>query len=121
MLSQKAKYAIKALLELARLQKTGSLAQARELAASQNIPKKFLDLIFFELRRDEVPVVQQLLHLVGDAGRIMGGAQVTGHHHQLSVAGAVLVGRKLHGLSIPLGARRIPPGESGYVLVNSFN
>ena len=43
MLSQKAKYAIKALLMLARA-KDGTLVQV-------NVPKKFLDLIFFEMRR----------------------------------------------------------------------
>ena len=51
MLSQKAKYAIKALLVLARAQKNGALATARDLSDAENIPKKFLDLIFFELRR----------------------------------------------------------------------
>src|SRR6476620_8864760 len=52
MLSQKAKYAIKALLVLARAQDAGhELVQARDISDSQNIPKKFLDLIFFELRR----------------------------------------------------------------------
>jgi Rrf2 family protein len=50
-LSQKAKYAIKALLVLARAQKGDLLCQAPEISVSQNIPKKFLDLIFFELRR----------------------------------------------------------------------
>jgi Rrf2 family protein len=50
MLSQKAKYAIKALLVLARA-KNGELVQAGDIAVEQNIPKKFLDLIFFELRR----------------------------------------------------------------------
>jgi Rrf2 family protein len=49
MLSQKAKYAIKALLVLARAQ--DDLVQARDISDSENIPKKFLDLIFFELRR----------------------------------------------------------------------
>lgn len=49
MLSQKAKYAIKALLELARL-KEGELLQSAEIARRQSIPKKFLDLIFFDLR-----------------------------------------------------------------------
>lgn len=50
MLSQKAKYAIKALIVLA---KAGDdrLVQARDIAEQQRIPKKFLDLIFFELRR----------------------------------------------------------------------
>src|ERR1700761_3689296 len=52
MLSQKAKYAIKALLVLARAQESGGLAQARDISTSETIPKKFLDLIFFELRRD---------------------------------------------------------------------
>lgn len=51
MLSQKAKYAIKALLVLARAQEEAALTQARDISADQNIPKKFLDLIFFELRR----------------------------------------------------------------------
>ena len=50
MLSQKAKYAIKALLVLARAD-SGALVQVNEIATAQNIPKKFLDLIFFELRR----------------------------------------------------------------------
>jgi Rrf2 family protein len=52
MLSQKAKYAIKALLVLARAQdKNLLLVQARDISTEQKIPKKFLDLIFFELRR----------------------------------------------------------------------
>jgi Rrf2 family protein len=51
MLSQKAKYAIKALLVLARAQPAGELAQARDLSERENIPKKFLDLILFELRQ----------------------------------------------------------------------
>lgn len=51
MLSQKAKYAIKALLVLARAQDKNLLVQAGDISADQTIPKKFLDLIFFELRR----------------------------------------------------------------------
>jgi Rrf2 family protein len=50
-LSQKAKYAIKALLVLARAQQSGELGQARDISENETIPKKFLDLIFFELRR----------------------------------------------------------------------
>lgn len=50
MLSQKAKYAIKALIALAKAP-DGGLVQARDIAERQHIPKKFLDLIFFELRR----------------------------------------------------------------------
>jgi Rrf2 family protein len=48
MLSQKAKYAIKALIALARAD--GKLLQASDIAEDHKIPKKFLDLIFFELR-----------------------------------------------------------------------
>ena len=48
MLSQKAKYAIKALIALARAD--GKLLQAADISQDHNIPKKFLDLIFFELR-----------------------------------------------------------------------
>jgi Rrf2 family protein len=51
MLSQKAKYAIKALLVLAKAEEKSLLVQARDISSDQNIPKKFLDLIFFELRR----------------------------------------------------------------------
>jgi Rrf2 family protein len=51
MLSQKAKYAIKALLVLAKVQEEHGLVQARDISSAENIPKKFLDLIFFELRR----------------------------------------------------------------------
>jgi Rrf2 family protein len=50
MLSQKAKYAIKALIALAKAP-DNQLVQARDIATRQKIPKKFLDLIFFELRR----------------------------------------------------------------------
>jgi Rrf2 family protein len=51
MLSQKAKYAIKALLVLARAQDRGVPVQARDISQRETIPKKFLDLIFFELRQ----------------------------------------------------------------------
>jgi len=50
MLSQKAKYAIKALLVLAKAP-DDQPSTARDISIQQNIPKKFLDLIFFELRR----------------------------------------------------------------------
>src|SRR5471032_3431074 len=53
MLSQKAKYAIKALIMLARARRD-EMVQARDIADGQNIPKKFLDLIFFELRRQNL-------------------------------------------------------------------
>jgi Rrf2 family protein len=50
MLSQKAKYALKALLALARAPE-GELLQAGEIAERENVPKKFLDLILLELRK----------------------------------------------------------------------
>jgi Rrf2 family protein len=53
MLSQKAKYALKALLALADCGED-ELLQAGEIAEQQNIPKKFLDLILLELRRHKL-------------------------------------------------------------------
>ena len=50
MLSQKAKYALKALLALAAMRE-GELLQGGEIAEQQHIPKKFLDLILLELRK----------------------------------------------------------------------
>jgi Rrf2 family protein len=50
MLSQKAKYALKAMLLLASAE-DGKLVQASEIANSENIPKKFLDLILIDLRK----------------------------------------------------------------------
>jgi Rrf2 family protein len=49
MLSKKAKYALKAMLALAE-RPQGELLQAADIAESQNIPKKFLDLILQDLR-----------------------------------------------------------------------
>jgi Rrf2 family protein len=50
MLSQKAKYALKALIALAEAD-DGKLLQAGEISEQHHIPKKFLDLILLELRR----------------------------------------------------------------------
>ena len=50
MLSQKAKYALKALLALAAIAE-GELLQGGEIAEQQQIPRKFLDLILQELRK----------------------------------------------------------------------
>lgn len=50
MLSQKAKYALKAMLALAE-QKNGELLQAADIAEHQNVPRKFLELILLELRK----------------------------------------------------------------------
>lgn len=53
MLSQKAKYALKALIVLSQSE-DDELLQANEIAEQQNIPKKFLDLILLELRRHQL-------------------------------------------------------------------
>ena len=50
MLSQKAKYALKAMIALAETAE-GELLQAGDIAEANNIPKKFLDLILLDLRR----------------------------------------------------------------------
>lgn len=50
MLSQKARYALKALIALAEADE-GELLQAGEIAERHHVPKKFLDLILLELRR----------------------------------------------------------------------
>ena len=49
MLTAKGKYSLKALAHLAA-QELGATAQASEIAAASNIPKKFLDAILGELR-----------------------------------------------------------------------
>ena len=49
MLTAKGKYSLKALAHLAA-QEPGATAQASEIAAASNIPKKFLDAILGELR-----------------------------------------------------------------------
>lgn len=50
MLSQKAKYALKAMIALAD-QNQGAILQAADIAERQNIPRKFLELILLELRK----------------------------------------------------------------------
>lgn len=50
MLSQKTKYALKALLYLAQ-QKEGFIAKTVDIAEGANIPKKFLEQILLELKR----------------------------------------------------------------------
>ncbi len=49
MLTKKGKYGLKALVDLARLPQ-GETAFVTEIAARNNIPKKFLDTILLELR-----------------------------------------------------------------------
>jgi Rrf2 family protein len=51
LLSQKTRYAIKALLELSSIPPGASLSSA-EIAARRNIPAKFLETILVELKRD---------------------------------------------------------------------
>lgn len=50
MLSQKTKYALKALLYLAQ-QEEGFIAKTMDIAEGANIPKKFLEQILLELKR----------------------------------------------------------------------
>ena len=50
MLSQKAKYALRALLMLAEAP-VGELVLIQDIADRQNVPKKFLELILVELKR----------------------------------------------------------------------
>jgi Rrf2 family protein len=88
MLSQKAKYAIKALLVLARAQ--DQLVQARDISDSENIPKKFLDLIFFELRRHGL--------IVSTRGR-EGGYSLARPAAEISIAAIV---RAVDGALAPL-------------------
>ena len=74
----------------------------------------------FELRRQEVPVVQQLLHARGDAGGEVGAVQVARDDDQLAVARTVLVGGEFHrgfrlvallSDAFPAPLRRVsPPG-----------
>lgn len=61
MLSQKAKYALKAMLALAE-QKSGELLQAGDIAEGQNVPRKFLELILLDLRRQGLVQSQRGKH-----------------------------------------------------------
>ncbi|MCK0196952.1 Rrf2 family transcriptional regulator [Ancylobacter sp. 6x-1] len=49
MLTNKGKYGLKAMIHLAALE-AGQIAMGAEIAAANNIPKKFLDAILLELR-----------------------------------------------------------------------
>ena len=59
MLSQKAKYALRALLMLAEAP-AGELVLIQDIADRQNVPKKFLELILVELKRHGFAHSQQL-------------------------------------------------------------
>ncbi|TAF66149.1 MAG: Rrf2 family transcriptional regulator [Cytophagales bacterium] len=58
MLSQKNKYAIKALLYLAQLPK-GERAKTADISKAAHIPKKFLELILLELKRAQMVASKQ--------------------------------------------------------------
>ncbi|AZI37397.1 putative Rrf2 family DNA binding protein [Caenibius tardaugens NBRC 16725] len=58
MLSQKSRYTIRALQHLADIYPHG-LAQMSEIAATQNIPPKFLTVILSELTRDGIVISQR--------------------------------------------------------------
>ncbi|MDF1584956.1 Rrf2 family transcriptional regulator [Geminicoccaceae bacterium 1502E] len=58
MLSQKAKYALRALLMLAE-RPPGTMVLAAEIAERQKVPRKFLELILLELKRDGLLVSQR--------------------------------------------------------------
>jgi len=50
MISQKAKYALRALVELARREVSGETVMISQIAAEQHIPKKFLEQILLDLK-----------------------------------------------------------------------
>ena len=54
MLQKKSKYAIKALVLLAKNYKTGSPVRINQIAESENIPRKFLEAILLELRKQGI-------------------------------------------------------------------
>lgn len=76
MLTNKGKYGLKALIHLARL-KPGETVHGAELARANNIPKKFLDAILAELRRENLVLARKGpgggYTLARDASRIMLG------------------------------------------------
>lgn len=52
MISKKAKYALKALTQLTRKFESGERMLISEIAEAENIPKKFLEAILLELRKN---------------------------------------------------------------------
>lgn len=54
MLSKKSKYAIKALVALAKHEKNGLPMRIIEISEKENIPKKFLEVILLELRNNGI-------------------------------------------------------------------
>lgn len=58
MLSQKAKYALRALLMLAE-REPGNLVMVSEIAESENVPRKFLELILLDLKKQGILISQR--------------------------------------------------------------
>ncbi|SHN06030.1 RrF2 family transcriptional regulator [Roseibium suaedae] len=56
MISQKAKYALRALVSLARIEQPGKALFISDIAEEQSIPKKFLEQILLDLKRHGIVV-----------------------------------------------------------------
>jgi hypothetical protein len=67
---------------------------------------------------EKAPVVQHLLQLAGNAGRIMRRAQVARDDDQLAVARAVFVGGEFHGVCPPVECAKVT--SQNYALLNEF-
>src|SRR5690349_19845720 len=80
MLSQRGRYALKALITLARLD-SGS-RQVSAIAAEENIPRKFLEAIMSDLRR---------AHLVDSARGKMGGYRLARSADQITFGEVIRV------------------------------
>ena len=76
MLSQKTKYALKALLYLAQ-QKEGEIAKTIAISEGANIPKKFLEQILLDLKR---------AHFVGSRQGKLGGYYLLKSKHDITLA-----------------------------------
>ncbi len=76
MLSQKAKYALKALLYLAK-QEENHIARTIEIAEGANIPKKFLEQILLDLKR---------AHFVSSKQGKMGGYYLLRSKNQITLS-----------------------------------
>jgi Rrf2 family protein len=76
MLSNKSKYALKALLYLAA-QEEGSISKTTEIAESANIPKKFLEQILLDLKRG---------HYVGSKQGKLGGYYLLKSKNEITLA-----------------------------------
>ena len=90
MLTNKGKYGLKALVHLAALP-PGQTAQSQEIAAANNIPKKFLDAILGELR---------MAGIVDTKKGKGGGYRLSRPHGEIMLGSAV---RTLDGPLAPIG------------------